>query len=431
MDALVVTLREGIEAALVIGIILSYLTKSGRPHLKRSVLLGTITAAAASIGLAIVLNALGIGAENDLVEGILYLVAATAVTSMVVWMWSASRKMRTHVEGGVERAVAKRSAAVGLFAFTFFMIAREGVEAVLFVMALAREGGSGFVTVVGAISGLALALGFGVLFVRGTLSIDLNTFFKATSAVLLVLAVKFFASSVHGFAEVGRITLNESTMRVIGYVVRDKSSTWLLVGLILFPMLTTVVSLLRRPVARLDSGSAAEQRKAVAATQSERRWTFGAVGFTVAVVGLLSYAALTAAPLYEPAPQSVTAKDGRVELDLSATKDNTLYKYAFGAKGKEVRFVVYDRGSQFGVGLDACDVCGAKGYAQEGNVLICLNCNAPIPVASIGQPGGCNPIALKATTEGSRLIIAEADLDAASAALSKTDNSMEQKVANR
>lgn len=417
MDALIVTLREGIEAALVIGIVLTYLARSGRSHLKRPVLLGAAVAAGFSVALAILLNALGVNPENELVEGVLYLVAATAVSTMVVWMWSASRKMRQDVEAGVERAAARKSAAVGLFAFTFFMVAREGVEAVLFVMALSGEAGNGFMTVVGAIAGLALAFGFGVLFVRGSLRIDLNMFFKATSVVLIILAVKFFATSVHEFAEVGLISVTEDVMRVIGYLVRDKSSTWLLVALIMLPMVTTLVSVIRRGAPRVVSGASPEERKAIAAASAERRWTLAAVGFTFAIVGLLSYAALTSAQLFEPAPETVKATNGQVELDLSSTTDKTLYKYTFDADGRELRFLVYDRGSQYGVGLDACDLCGARGYGQEGDLLICMNCNAPIPVPSIGQPGGCNPIALPSRVEGTRLVIAESDLQAAAKTL--------------
>ncbi len=98
MDALVITLREGLEAALVIGIIYALVKRAGRSDLMRWVIAGAVSAGVFSVGVAVGLGALGLSAENPIVEGVTYLVAGVAVASMVVWMWRNGRSIRSKVQ---------------------------------------------------------------------------------------------------------------------------------------------------------------------------------------------------------------------------------------------------------------------------------------------------------------------------------------------
>jgi high-affinity iron transporter len=211
LESFVVALREGIEVSLVIGMLLAYLNRTGRRTYGRYVLLGLGAAVLASLGAAAVVQRYGLDAENPVVEGSLMFVAAALVTSLVVWMWRTGRSIRNRLEHRLDslmRSVATTALdsgpALGVFAFAFLMVLREGVETVLFLTALsATQGGSALATLSGSGFGLVLAVLFGVLLVRGSVRVNLRRFFGVTSLVLLILVVKLVAGCLHEFFEAG------------------------------------------------------------------------------------------------------------------------------------------------------------------------------------------------------------------------------------
>src|SRR5574341_171886 len=169
LEAMVVTLREGIEAALVVGILLAYLRKSGRESLARYVLLGLGAAVLASMAGAAPIQRYGLDPENEIWEGTVMFVAAGLVGSLVVWMWRTGRSVRQRLEArldslaGQAGAVTVESrAALGVFTFAFLMVLREGVETVLFLAALyGTIGGNSIYNALGGGLGLLLAILFG------------------------------------------------------------------------------------------------------------------------------------------------------------------------------------------------------------------------------------------------------------------------------
>src|SRR3989304_4782911 len=192
LEALVITLREGVEAALVVGIILAYLNKTGKAGLSRMVYWGLGAAILASVIFAIVLQAQNIDPENEYLEGALMGAAAILVASLVVWMWRVSRKIKAEVEKKLDTIVSHediRKQGLGLLAFTFIMVFREGAETVLFLMG-ATLGRFDILSFIGGSIGIGLAVLFAVFFVRGSLKMNLSRFFGVTSIVLLILAFK-------------------------------------------------------------------------------------------------------------------------------------------------------------------------------------------------------------------------------------------------
>src|SRR5262245_23579153 len=136
-EALIVTLREGVEAALVVGIIVAFLRREGYERHLGSVWAGIGAAAAASLAGAFTLYRLAV--NEEVFEGLLYLGSAVIVGSMMVWMWRHSHALSGEMKGSLSRIVAREgtaSIAVGLFLFTFLMVFREGIETVLFLSAL-------------------------------------------------------------------------------------------------------------------------------------------------------------------------------------------------------------------------------------------------------------------------------------------------------
>jgi high-affinity iron transporter len=248
MDALVITFREGIEAVLVIGIMVAFLRKSGRGELVRPIFYGAGTAIAFSIGLAVVLQAIGVAADNPVVEGVLFAVAAVAVVTMVVWMVRTGRRMQAGIESRVGGMLGKgrsaRALAVALFAFAFFMVAREGVEMVLFLFALAIGRTSDTALLIGAAAGLVLAIGYGFLFLRGSARIDLRLFFTLTAGVLGLLSLKLVGSSIHEFEEAGLIPMSPAMAQVFDWIANSTVLDWLFVIGLSVPLITPW---LRRP----------------------------------------------------------------------------------------------------------------------------------------------------------------------------------------
>ncbi len=203
IESLVITLREGIEAALVIGIILAYLHKTGKTSLSRFVYGGLALAVIASLGLAAVFRALNIDPEDGILEGSMLGIAGVFVATMVIWMWRTARNIKGEMENRLQSIVGSEIAStsitsqgLGLAAFTFFMVLREGIETVLF-LAAATLGEFNFLSIIGAGIGIGLAVLFAILFTRGSLRINLSRFFTVTGIVLLLLAIKLIAGSVH------------------------------------------------------------------------------------------------------------------------------------------------------------------------------------------------------------------------------------------
>jgi FTR1 family protein len=240
MDSLVITFREGIEAALVIGIMLAFVRKTGRGGLGRWIISGTIAAVVFSAVTALVLGLSGIQTDNPMVEGVLYAVAAVAVLSMVVWMWRNSRSVRGQVESRMQTILdndkSTRRIGLSLFLLAFFMVAREGVETVLFITAGTLGSASTPSLMIGGVAGLVLAVTYGVLFATGSARIDLKLFFTLTSVVLVLLSVKLIGGSIHEFEEAGLIPMSETMAHFFDVFGGSAVIDWLFLIALIVPL---------------------------------------------------------------------------------------------------------------------------------------------------------------------------------------------------
>ncbi|MEK7353362.1 MAG: Fe-S-containing protein [Chloroflexota bacterium] len=409
--ALVITLREGMEAALILGIILTYLQRTGRTFLNRYVYWGLGLAVLVSLVLGIILQIIGFE-ENEYIEGTLYGIGGIFVASMVLWMWRTAKNIRRHMETRMDdittEGKSSGKAALGLSAFTFFMVAREGVETVLF-LAAATLGEANIFDFLGGLLGIAMAVLFAIFFIRGSLRLNLNRFFNVTTVVLLILAARLIGGSIHEFAEVGALPMSRGVMQVLGFFVRDRASSLLLMGLIAVPILLVLWDFRQADkVAPAADNTAAEQRKIRAAQRIEKTWQFSLIGTTVVIVIAMASQAFAASPFIDPAPQLVTPVGDRIELTTEGWAPEILQKFAIPVDGTDVRFLAVKlKDGGIATSIDACQICGIKGYMQEkdGNVVICKVCNAPIPMNSIGQGGGCNPLPLSSSVSGNTLSI--------------------------
>jgi high-affinity iron transporter len=205
-----ITLREGIEAALVVSIILAYLNSIDRRDGHRSVWTGVGVAIAVSIAAGVILN-ITVGALSETsehaaeaIEGIGSLLAVAVLTWMIFWMRRQARHIKGELQQKVDMAVGSQS-TLALAALAFFVVVREGLETVLFLFGTIQDEivGSTGLAYVGAALGLLTALVLGVLIYRGGVRLNLRTFFKVTGALILVVAAGLFAYGIHEFQELG------------------------------------------------------------------------------------------------------------------------------------------------------------------------------------------------------------------------------------
>lgn len=203
-SASLLALREGLEAALIIGILLGALNKMKLPHLKQVVWWGTGSAAVLSLLVALGLQAVGVGLEGEaeeIFEGGIMLVAAGVLTWMIFWMHQQARHIKGQLEVEVRRAVTQPG-RFPLFLLAFVAVVREGIELALFMTANVFAAG-GVQTLAGSIVGLGAAAILGWMIFSMALRLDLRRFFQVTGLLLLLFAAGLVAHGVHELNEVG------------------------------------------------------------------------------------------------------------------------------------------------------------------------------------------------------------------------------------
>jgi high-affinity iron transporter len=200
--SMLITLREGLEAALIVGIMLSVLRKLGQTDRSRPVWAGVLAALFASVVAGLALNALGVAFEGrgeQIFEGVTMLLAGGVLTWMIFWMQRQGRRVQAELESDVRRAVTAGS-AWGLFGLAFAAVVREGIETVLFLTAAAFTA-TPAQTLVGAGLGLALAIILGWLIFSAGKRLNLRVFFRVTGILLILFAAGLVARGVHEFQE--------------------------------------------------------------------------------------------------------------------------------------------------------------------------------------------------------------------------------------
>ena len=240
-------LREGLEAALIIGIVLGVLKKIAKPQFSKSVWLGALSASLLSLLAAIILNAIGAsfeGAAEEIFEGFAMLIAAGVLTWMIFWMQRQARSMQTELEAGVRQAVLAQSGKA-LFLLAFMAVLREGIELALFLTA-ATATASAQQTLIGGILGLVTAAVLGWLLFATTVQLNLKAFFQVTGLLLILFAAGLVAHGVHEFNEVGWIPGVIEHVWDMNHIIAEKSAFGLMLqalfGYNANPSLTEVIA---------------------------------------------------------------------------------------------------------------------------------------------------------------------------------------------
>jgi high-affinity iron transporter len=405
LSAFLIALREGVEASLVVGIVLVYLARTGRTHLSRYVWGGVSAAVALSLAVAIALDHFSI--SEDGFEGLMYLVAAFFVVTMIWWMNNVAKHLKKEIEQKVEKYAERGGAAAGwgIGLFVFLMVLREGAELALILRAVEMST-EGLQTWIGTLLGIAAAVAVGLFFFKGTLKVPLHRFFAVTSAILILVAIQLAVTGLHELSEARWIPSSKSEMAILGPIVRNE------LFFFVFVFGAVVVMIFREwqnathanaPVAQMTD---AERRLVHAKNRRQRRWMMAAAVASLSVILALTadfiYAKVNAAP---PQARPVQSVNDRVRIPINEVEDGNLHLFTLQANGQSIRFMVIKKPNGYGTALDACLICGAEGYRQEGQNVICRHCASAIYIPSIGQKGGCNPIGFPSQVVGDDIVI--------------------------
>jgi high-affinity iron transporter len=407
LSAFLISLREGVEAALVVGIILVYLSRTGRSQLARFVWSGVAVAGALSLAVAIALERWQI--NQDGFEGLLLLLAAVFVISMIVWMNRVARHLRKHIEQKIEDYAVRAGSAAGwgIFLFVFLMVVREGVELALILRAVELSS-EGIQTWIGTIVGLLAAVAVGLFFFKGTLKIPLHRFFAATTIILWLVAAQLALTGLHELSEAQWLPSSRQEMALIGPIVNFE------IFFFVFIFGAAVLLIFREWLTASHSKIAAasteaEQRLLSAQQRRQRSWMIASAAACLAVILVLTadfiYARASSAPPSARAIAATGAGNDELRVPLSEVQDGTLHLFTVKSADQSFRFLVIKKPQGWGVALDACRICGAEGYRQDGQNVVCRHCGSAIYVPTIGEAGGCNPIGVPFRVDGSDLVV--------------------------
>ncbi|MGA2813257.1 MAG: Fe-S-containing protein [Candidatus Acidiferrum sp.] len=405
LSAFLIALREGVEASLVVGIILVYLSRTGRQQLAKFVWYGVAAAAALSLAVALALERWQI--SQDGFEGVLLLVASFFVVTMIIWMNRVARHLKKDIEQKIEAYAARagQAAGWGIFLFVFLMVVREGAELALILRAVELSS-AGLQTWIGTILGIASAVAVGLFFFKGTLRVPLHRFFAVTSVILMLVAFQLALTGLHELSESRWLPSSKHEMAIIGPIVNNEFFFFVFifgaVAMLVFREWQTV----RHSQAAKVAANEAEKRLVVAQNRRQRRWMAAAAVASLAVILVLTadfvYARANSAP---PSARAVVASGNEIRVPLSEVLDGNLHLYTANIAGQTLRFLVIKKPNGWGTALDACRICGAEGYRQDGQNVICRHCGSAIYVPTIGEAGGCNPIGVPSHVDGDELVL--------------------------
>ena len=220
LPTFVITFREALEAALVVGIILVYLVKTGNTKYSKFVWSGTFSAIIGSVILALLFSRFAggfTGATEQIFEGMTMLVAAVLLTTMIFWMLKQKHLIAEHIKIQLSKHI-EAEYEIGIFALAFVMVLREGVETVIFLNATAFIGQFYFLS---GIAGILFAVALGYVIFAGIKKIDLKHFFSFTSVLLILFAAGLVAHGIHEFEEAGVMNPLKAPLYNVNHILNE------------------------------------------------------------------------------------------------------------------------------------------------------------------------------------------------------------------
>ena len=234
----------------------------------------------------------------------------------------------------------------------------------------------------------------------------LHRFFAATSVILMLVSFQLAITGLHELSEARWLPSSKTEMAILGPIVRNE----LFFFVFIFGAAALLILREWQAASHAKLGKEtlndAEKRLLESQNRRQRRWMIAAATASLTVILVLTadfiYARANSAP---PSARAIEAVGNIVRVPISEVQDVSMHLFTIRADGQSLRFMIIKKPNGWGVALDACRICGAEGYRQEGQNVMCRHCASAIYIPSIGDQGGCNPIGVPSHVDDGDLVI--------------------------
>jgi hypothetical protein len=427
-EAKIVGFKEGLKIGIVWLVLYSYLFTNNRTNLIRPFYSGLFVSLFLALSFLLMpVNSLSSGTLGNVISmsfAVFLIMSGAALyhaSGVNLFFGKSEIKSELVIRGVV-------------FLLTVFFFLPDLTGSVLFLHQLAVLKESAFMTAMSAGLGLGIAAVIFIVVIQLYKPFWLGSFFAIPQLLLFLAMVKLFGSGIKGIAELSLIpSVQRGFMKFIHDLVHQtfvmlmvpdhpllKQTTWDFIAVFFGQNMASIASLilllalplifiyhnLLKPLPAPEGETKVSRRKVQSILLSERRKK----ALPIIVYGIIIVAAWFShggeevSKLYDPAPRPVVADSGVLSIPIQdATMnlmDGGLHKFSLTHEGEEIRLIIVKKeDNSLSVCLDACEICPPDGYGQKTDYVVCVYCNTPIPIHTLGEPGGCNPIPLTATID--------------------------------
>lgn len=398
------TLRSSFEAGLLLVTLLIYLTMLGLKSKIKYVWIGTGLALVFAIILVYGVNFWG---NREFFE-FSWLSAILPVLALLI------------VTGRLSAKVKPARLAVGTLVLltTVLLVTMEFIELVgfpikIFVQARSFINTELILKVIGALFGIFLAALFGWTYFKSTWKMNKQLVIITAVTLVTTILVRHLISLLQLGMTLGYIPVTPVLVSVVAPAINTYSPLLFYALVLLVAVQVLLAWLGSRKPAQKEYKNPALKRKSLAEYRNLLRW-LAVTGVLILTMGaFLGVGHVYSNKKIKLSPSApVQVENGVITIPVTQVNDNKLHRFSYITPNNvAMRFIVVGKGNGlFGIGLDACDICGVVGYYERGDNVVCMNCDVIINKQTIGFPGGCNPIPFPNKVENGNILIKTADL---------------------
>ncbi|WNS40685.1 Fe-S-containing protein [Paenibacillus sp. MMS20-IR301] len=420
LKAIAIMLGNGFEAALLIAVMIIWLRHAGKLRLVKWVYAGAGAAAAAGW---LVLYPLKVsGPKKESFTGWMMALCFVLEILLVIWM---SRELRGPRSGGKRFKKLQWNSAA---AETVFTVISAAALTILPLMRLLLFPSSIFIQTYSVVNtelvlkfsggglGLLLCFIFGMSFLRSARVLPVRSSLAGSAVLLAALMLNQLFTVVQILFARGVFPLTPLAMKILIPVINNMDKyLYVLLGAALLWTVLILWHAMKNKQVMNGEWNPAVRRKFKAGLRSSRRWMAAAAALMVMIPVLLGVEAVLANQTVELSPAEPVTPNAEHQVVIPAAEvdDHNLHRFGYtAADGTLVRFIIIRKSeTMYGVGFDACKICGSSGYYQKNGKIICRKCDVIMNIPTIGFEGGCNPIPLVYRMDKGNLIIASCDLE--------------------
>ncbi len=427
-EALAVGFKEGLKIGIVSLVFYPYLVLHDRKELLKPFAFGVIIALLASCFVSLLPREI---ISKDIIGNVVLMSFALFLISSVGALFDASG---IGLFEPFKRFFRGNTASVVVFILPLLIFLPDFAGTFLFLREISIMKEQVFITYSSAVVGFLFALALFFILNKYLKPLWIGRFFDLPQLLLFIAIVKLAAGGTKGIAEISLISsVQRGLMKFSHDVIHQtfvllmvpdhpllKTTVWNFIGIFFGSNLASIESLLillfspliflyyslLKPLPDPQAPTGAEKRKIKYLMLSDRRKKALPVLTFIAIISFLWFtrSGEEVSRLYNPKPKPVVEDKGLVMIPVNDPtmdlRDGALHKFSLNYQGREMRILIIKRpDNMLSVCLDACEICPPEGYGQRGDHVVCIYCNTPIPVNTLGQPGGCNPIPLTSSID--------------------------------